>query len=201
MMRMTSSTRSSASLVALEDVLALASLQQQVGGAAAHHVDAVIDEVLDGLDQAHFLGLVVDHGQEDHAEALLHRGVLEELVEHDLRFGAALEFDDDAHAIAVALVANVADLVDDFVVHQLGDALDQARLVDLVRDLGDDDRVLVFGDVLDGGLGAHEEAAAAGAIGFHDSAAAVDESAGREVRALHELHHVGQRGVAGCSPA
>ncbi len=50
--------------------------------------------------------LAVDHGQEDHGEALLHLRVLVELVEDDLRFGAALELDDDAHAVAIALVAN-----------------------------------------------------------------------------------------------
>ena len=183
------------SLVALEDVLAVARLLQQERGAAADHIDAVIEEVVDGLHQAHFLGLVVDHGQEDHAEALLHRGVLEELVEHDLRLAAALEFDDDAHAVAVALVADVADLVDDLVVHQVGDALDEARLVHLVGNLGDDDRFFVFGEVLDGGLGAHHEAAASGAVGFGDAAAAVDESAGGEVGALHELHDVGERGL------
>ena len=153
----------------------------------------MIDEVLDRLHQAHFLGLAVDHGQEDHAEALLHRGVLEELVEHDLRFGAALEFDDDAHAVAIALVADVADLVDHLVVHQFGDALDEPRLVHLVRNLGDDDRVLLLGEVLDGNLGAHQESSASGAIGFGNAAAAVNESAGREVRSLHELHDLGQR--------
>ena len=34
-----------------------------------------------------------------------------------------------------------------------------------------------------------------GAIGFHDAAAAVNEAAGGEVGALHELQDVGQRGV------
>ena len=142
---------------------------QQVGGAAAHHVDAVVDEVLDRLDQAHFLGLPVDHRQQDHAEAFLHRGVLEELVEHELRFAAALEFDHDAHAVAVALVADVGDVVDDLVVDQFRDALDQPRFVHLVGNFGDDDRLAVFGDVLDAGLGAHHEAAAAGPVGFEDS--------------------------------
>ena len=126
-------------LVAFENVLAVLRLAQQVSGAAAHHIDAVIDEVLDGLDQAHFLGLPVDDGQQDHAEALLHLRVLEELVQDDLGFGAALEFDDDAHAVAIALVADVGDVFDDLVVHQFGDALDQAGLVHLVGNLGDDD--------------------------------------------------------------
>ena len=167
-------------LIALQDVLALARFHQQVSGAPPHHVDAVIDEVLDGLHQAHLFRLAVDHGQEDHAEAFLHRGVLEELVEHDLRLATALQLDDDAHAIAIALVAHVADLVDHLVVHQFGNMFDQLRLVDLVRNLGDDDRVLVLREVLDRSLGAHHEAAAPGAIGLGDAAAAVNESAGRE---------------------
>ena len=114
--------------VAFEDVLAVFRLLQQVGGAAADDVDAVLDEVLDGLDQAHFAGLSVDHRQQDHGEALLHLRVLEELVEDDLGFGAALEFDDDAHAVAIAFVADVGDVFDVFVVDQLRDALDQPSL-------------------------------------------------------------------------
>ncbi len=129
----------------------------------------MINEMLDGLDQPHFLGLSIGHRQENHAEAFLHGGVLEELVEHDLRFGAALEFDHDAHAVAVALVADVGNVVDDFVVDQLRDALDQARLVYLIRNLGDDDRLAVFGEILNGGAGAHHETAAAGFVGFEDS--------------------------------
>ena len=85
------------------------------------------------------MGLAVVHGQEDHRERLLHRRVLVELVEHDLMLRAALELDDDAHAVAVGLVANIGDVVDDLFVDQLGDALDQVGLVYLVRDLGDDD--------------------------------------------------------------
>ena len=72
---------------------------------------------------------------------------------------------------------------------------DQLRLVHLVGNLGDDDRVLVLGQVLDGGLGAHHEAPASGAIGLGNAAASVDEAGRREVRALHVLQQVGERGV------
>ena len=75
-----------------------------------------------------FLRLVVDHRKEDHREALLHLRVLVELVEHDLRFCAALQLDDDAHAVAVALVAESSEMSSMiFVVHQVGDALDELR--------------------------------------------------------------------------
>ncbi len=155
--------------VAFENVFAVFGFREQEGGAAADHIDAVIDEVLDRLHQPHFLGLPVDHRQQDHAEAFLHLGVLEELVEHDLGLAVALQFDHDAHAVAVAFVANVGDVVDDLVVHQLRDALDQARLVDLVRNFGDDDGLAVFVESFDAGLGAHHEASAAVLVGIHDS--------------------------------
>ena len=49
----------------------------------------------------------------------------------------------DPHALAVALVADVLDALDALVAGELGDLLDEARLVDLVGDLGDDDRLAV----------------------------------------------------------
>ena len=87
------------------------------------------------------------------------------------------------------------------VVDQVGDALDQARLVHLVRNLGDDDRLLVLGDVFDGGPGAHHEAAAAGPVGLEDSGAAVNDAGGREVGALDEFQNFRQLRAAGYSPA
>jgi len=51
--------------------------------------------------------------------------------------------DHDPHPFAIAFVAHVADAVDFLVAHKLGDALDQARLVHLIRDLGDNDGLLV----------------------------------------------------------
>ena len=112
-------------LVAEQDVLALAGLVEEEGGAAADDVDAVVDEGVDGRGERELLGLIVVHGQEDHREALLHLGVLVELVEDDLMLRAALELDDDAHAVAVGLVAHVGDVVDDLFVDELGDALDE----------------------------------------------------------------------------
>ena len=92
-------------LVAEQDVLAVAGLVEEEGGAAADDFDAVVDEGADGCVEREFLGLAVVDGQEDHREGLLHLGVLVELVEDDLVLGAALEPDDDAHAVAVGLVA------------------------------------------------------------------------------------------------
>jgi len=170
-------------LIAEQNVLALAGLAQEEGGTAAHHVNAVVDEVADGVGQRQLARLAVDHGQEDHREALLHLRVLVELVEDDLRFSSALELDDDAHAVAVALVAHVGDVVDDLV------------LVDLVGNLADDDRLPTAGDVLGPTFGADEEAAAACFVGVLYTAGAIEDSAGGEVRTLHVPEDLAQAGM------
>ena len=61
-------------------------------------------------------------------------GVLVEIVEDDVADLAALQVDDDAHAVAIGFVADVGDAFDRLLAHQFGDALDQPRLVDLVRE-------------------------------------------------------------------
>ena len=45
--------------------------------------------------------------------------------------GVLLELEHDAHAVAVGLVADVGDALELLVADQLGDLLDQPRLVDL----------------------------------------------------------------------
>ena len=57
------------------------------------------------VDQAQLARLAVDDGQHDHAEADLQLRVLVEVVEHHLGLLAALQLEDDAHAVAVAFVA------------------------------------------------------------------------------------------------
>ena len=52
-----------------QDVLALARFAQFVIGAAADHIDAMLDEVFDGRDQAQLARLAVDDGEIDDAEA------------------------------------------------------------------------------------------------------------------------------------
>ena len=147
----------------------------------------MVDEGPDGVGQRQFFRLTVVHGQKDHAEAFLHAGVLVELVEDDFALGPALELDDDAHAVAVGLVADVGDVVDDLFVDDFGDALDEVRLVDLVRNLGNDDGFTAAGDVFLAAFGAHHKATATGGVGLADVAAAVEIAAGGEVGALDVL--------------
>src|SRR5215471_981782 len=169
-------------------MLALASFSKFVAGAAGNDIAAMVNEEANEFEQAHLARLAADDGEQDHAERFLHLGVLEKIVEDELRLFAALQLDDDAHAFAVAFVANVGDAFDLFVGDKLGDAFDELGFVDLVRNFRNDDVFAVFADFFDGRLGAHGETAAAALVGLLDAFAACDEAAGGQIRAGDILH-------------
>ena len=176
---------------ALEDVRARLLLGELVLGAADDHLALVGDVVVDHRAQVQRARHVVDERDHVDAERGLHRRVLVELVEHDLRDRVALELDHQAHAALVGLVAQVGDLGDLLVVDEVGDLLDQAAvaaLLDHERQLGDDDRLLALRERLDVRARLHAHAPAAGLVGVADALAAEDDPAGREVRALDVRH-------------
>ena len=133
---------------AFQDVGPLLGLVELEPGAADDDVLLVGDVVAQHVAQREGLRHPVGQGQHVDPEGGLHGAVLEELVEHHLGDGLALELDDDAHARAVGLVAQVGDLGDLLLPHQLGDLLDELGLVHLVGELGDDDGRLALLDRL-----------------------------------------------------
>ena len=114
-------------LEAEQDMLALAGFAQFVIGAAPDHFHAMLDEVLDAIDQAQLARLAVDDRQHDDAEADLQLRVLVEIVQHHFGLLAALQLEDDAHAVAVALVADFGNAFDLLLVDQRGGVFDQPR--------------------------------------------------------------------------
>ena len=175
---------------AQQGMRALARLAQKIDRAPRDHLLAEIDEGRDDVAQAHQQRPAAVERQHVDAEARLQRRVAIELVQHDIGHRVALQLDDDAHAVAIAFVAQIGDALDGLVLHQLGDALDHARLVHLIRNLGDDDRLAILADLLDLGLAAHDDRAAAERVGGMDAGAAEDDAAGREIRARHDLHQL-----------
>ncbi len=129
------------------------------------------------------------------AERGLHRGEAEELVEHHVRRGVALELDDDAHAGAVALVLDMGDALDALLAGEFGDALDHRRLVHLVGDLADDDGHAAAARLLDAGARAYDHRAAPLVIGLARARAAEDQRAGGEIGGGNVLHQLGHREV------
>ena len=60
------------------------------------------------------------------------------------RLLAALQLDDDAHPVTIALVTNIGNAFDPLVGDQFGDLFDQAGLVHLIGNFGDDDDVAIL---------------------------------------------------------
>ena len=98
-----------ADLESLEDVGPFLGALEVESRAPQDHVAAVVDEELQRLLQAQHHGAAVDDRQHDHAERLLQRRVLVEVVEDGVDLRLALQLDHDPHAIAVGLVAEVGD--------------------------------------------------------------------------------------------
>ena len=167
-----------------EQVGAFARLAQVVYRATRDDFAPMTHERFDHFLEVEQARLAVDQRDHVDAEHRFHRRLLVEVVEDDLGVFVALQLDDDAHAVLVGLVAQLRDALDELAAHEVGDALDQPRLVHLVRQFGDDDGlaavVVVFLDV---GLGAHHDAAAARRVGVIDLARAVDDAGRREIRA------------------
>ncbi len=173
----------------------VARLVQLEAGAAQDHVLAERDEALQRVLQPHLARASAVQRQHVHAEAHLQLGEAEQLVQHHLGGGVALQFDDDAHAGAVALVAHLADALDLLGAHQFTDALQQGGLVHLIRDFADDDRFAVAADLLELGARADGDGAAAGLERRADAGSAEDDAAGREIRPRDDLHQLVERGV------
>ena len=161
-------------------------LVQPEGRAPDDDLDLVVDPVPDEAVERQRARHLVDEREHVGAEGRLQLGVLVEVVEHDLGDGVALEHDDEALAGAArGLVVDVGDARDLAVLDEVGDLHREHVGVDLVGQLGDDERLTVA-DLLDVDDGPHDDRAAAGAVGVLDAAVAHDERAGREVGALDD---------------
>ena len=179
--------------VALEHVRARERLPQLELRAPGDDLPLEVEVVADELEERQRPRNAVDERDGVVAERGLERRVLEELVERDLRHRLALQLDLDAHAGLVRVVLEVGDLGDHLLANEVGDLRDHAAvpaLLHAVRELGDDDRVLPSSQLLDVGARTHDDPAAAGPVRVADPRAADDDRAGREVRALDELHEV-----------
>ena len=180
----------------LDDVRPLLRLPQAVLGAARDHLDLVVDVVLDCLGEVQQARDAVDERQHVDAEARLQRCVLVEIVEHDIGVRVALDGDDDPRRVAGGEVLSGVDAGEVARLHGLAHPLQDDLGRGLVRDLGDDDLALAVPRLLDLGNRPHLHRASPGPVGVEDARPAEDESAGREVGALHEAHQLVRSGIA-----
>ena len=174
-----------------QHVGALARLAELENGAPPDDVLAEGDEGGDDLLQVHQHRLAAVERQHVDAEADLQRRVSVELVENHLGHRVALDLDHHAHAAAIGFVAQIRDPLDLFLVHELGDHFDHARLVQLIGNLGDDDGRPVLADLLEGGAPAQQNDAAPAMEAAVHAGRPHDDAAGGEVGRGHVvLHHL-----------
>ena len=174
---------------AFKHMAAVARLAQFKHRAARDDLTSVLQKDADQRFQIAQAGLAVDQRHHVHAKSVLQLRLLVQVVEHHFGHFTTLEFDHQAHARLVGLVLNVADAFEFFLVHQLGHALLQRFLVDLVRQFVNDDRLaLAAVDVLEMALGAHDDAAPAGAVTVFHTGDAINDAGGRKVGRRNDLH-------------
>ena len=171
---------------------ALLGLFQVVLGAAAHHLVLKLHILLQHLLQGEHLGHLVVDGQHDDAHGILQLGVLVQLVQDDLCIGVLADVHHDAHTLAVGLIVQAGDALDALFLDKVCHVLDEARLVDHIGDLGNDDLGAAVLGLLNGGAAAQGDLAAAGGVGGADAAASHDDAGSGEVRSLDVLHQAGQ---------
>ena len=124
---------------AFDDVLSLARLGGPVLAAARDDIDLVLDVGLQDLEEVQRAGHPVDQGDHVHREAALELRELEQVVQHDVGVGVALQLDDEARVHARRGVVRVGDAVELAGVGQLLDAPEHRVRRDLVGQLGDHD--------------------------------------------------------------
>ena len=92
-----------------QDVVTLFSLAQQITGAPLDGLDAEIKEHLQHLAQGQQHRLAIYQRQHVGVKIILKRRKFKEIIEHNLRIGIPAQFDNNAHAIAVAFIADVGN--------------------------------------------------------------------------------------------
>ena len=180
----------------VQDMGSFLGFAQVILRTADNDLMTVLDEIADTVLQGEQLGTTLYQGDAVHAETGLQGRHLEELVQDDPSIGIALDINDDTHTVAVALIIGIADAVNLLVRHQLGDIFNQLLLVHAIRDLRDDDFVVLLVG-FDISLSTHDNAAAACLVSVPDALQAHDIGTCREVGTLHIHHQVvnGQVGI------
>jgi hypothetical protein len=161
---------------------------------ARDHFAPMPDEGLEHFFERQQPRLAIDEGHHVDAEHRLERRLRKQIIEHDFGVFAAPQLDDDAHAVLVGLIPQtiVGDAFDLFFAYQIGDALDQSRLVHLIRQLGDDDRLSIsLADIFEVGTRTDREPPAPAFVRADDFLGAIDDAGGRKIRPRHMLHETG----------
>ena len=91
--------------------------------AAGHNLFAESDKRLQHLPQIHQLRAAIIQCQHIGPEAGLQLRVAIKLIEYHIGHSVAFQFDNHAHTVAVAFIAQIGNALNGLVAHQFGDFL------------------------------------------------------------------------------
>jgi len=104
------------------------------------------------------------------------------VIEDHIAYFATAKLDNHAQTVFIGLIAQLSNTFDLLLFNQLGNPLEQTRLVQLVRNLMDDDCVLAFSFVSDNfGFSSDVDTSATCAVGLNNAGAPSNDGARWEV--------------------
>jgi len=167
----------------------ITSLAQIKQGTTGNNFPAVTNKGMQDLFKVQQFRLAIDQRNHIDAKYVLHHGLLVEIVQNNFGYFTTTQLDNDTHAVLIGFIAQFCDAIKFFVFYQLGNFFKQASLVNLVRQLGNDQRVLAVSFVgFHMGFGAHINAATTGVVSLMYTLGAVDNACCREIRSRQMLH-------------
>ena len=114
--------------------------------------------------------------------------ILEQVIQDQICIGIFLELNGNAKTISVRLIPNFCNTGHLIVDTNIVNFLDQDSLINLIRNLSDDNLLLATFELLDLCLRADSNPSLTSFIGFLDLIATLDNGTGREIRSRKKLH-------------
>ena len=171
------------------DVEASCSLLQIELRCTRNHIEAVVNVDLQKILERKELREVIDECQVINAKRRLELRVLEQVIQDNFTNCITAEFNHNADVTA-RFIADVRNAIDTLVADEVCNLLAEFGLVHHVRNFGDDDARFALCIRFNFGTGAHTHTAMTREVSFANARTATDNSACREVRALHIFHEV-----------
>ena len=152
-----------------------------------NHIVTMVHKVRDAILQRQQLGTPLHQRYAIHAEAGLQRSHLEQFVQYDICVGVAFHIHHDTHAFTVGFVIGIADAFNLLVVYQIGNLFNQLRFVYPVRNLRNDNLIVILSRLYLS-TGTHNHTSAPRLVGIAYALHTVNKATGRKIRSLDILH-------------
>ncbi len=178
-----------------EDVSTIACLVEAVLRATSDDFELMVDITGDCVGQVQRARHAVDERDHIHREAGLQLGELEQVVQHDIGVRIALQLDDEVGGATRRCIVHIGDAVELATIDQFLNSCGDRRTTCLIRQFGDANFHTPATTFFDGDGRARLHAAATCAVRVDDAGLTENETTGRKVGAVDELHEIVRCGL------